>query len=362
MEKQKFTAIGLMSGTSMDGVDASLVVTDGGDDLSIKANYYLPYPPHFINALRGVLGGKGDIPAVEQELTALHIAAVKGLLSEAIAEASQVDVIGFHGHTILHDPKNKKTWQIGDAPKLAKETGIDVVHDFRGADVAAGGQGAPLAPVYHKLLAKNLAKPAVVLNIGGVANVTYIDEGGNLLAFDTGPGNALLNDWMKLQAGLEYDASGRMGKGGKADSGILAQYLAHSYFAAKPPKSLDRDQFNIDPIKHLSTADGAATLTAFTVQSILAAMSWLPAMPQSFLVVGGGRKNSFMMESLAAALSALNPHLAFYGEEEAAVQSDFIEAQAFAYMAVRSLKKLPISFPGTTGVAAPMTGGKLSKH
>lgn len=350
-------ALGLMSGTSLDGVDAALVRTDGVRVLEFGPFRTEPYEAAFRERLRGVLGGKGDVAGVERELTEIHAAAVRALLREA--GRKKADVIGFHGHTILHAPEARRTWQIGDGALLARATSIDVVHDFRSADVAAGGEGAPLAPVYHAALAAGLEQPVAVLNIGGVANVTWI--GGTaaepvLIAFDTGPGNALIDDWVRRHGGRLYDEDGALAAAGSADRAALARLLDHGYFGRRPPKSLDRDAFSIEPMAHLPAADGAATLTAFTAQAVARATAHFPAPPKRWLVTGGGRHNKTMMAALAAAVAGTVEPV-----ETARWNGDGLEAQAFAYLAVRSLRGLPLSFPGTTGVGRPLPGGVLRR-
>lgn len=350
-------ALGLMSGTSLDGIDAALVRTDGVRVQEFGPFLTRPYDATFRERLRAVLGGQGDVAGVERDLTEIHAAAVQALLREA--GARKADVIGFHGHTILHAPEARRTWQIGDGALLARRTGIDVVHDFRSADVAAGGEGAPLAPVYHAALAAELERPLAVLNIGGVANVTWIDgpaSAPNLIAFDTGPGNALIDDWVRRHDGRLYDVDGALAAAGQVDVDALARLLEHDYFGRTPPKSLDRDAFSTAPVSHLSAADGAATLAAFTVQAVARALSHFPAPPRRWLVTGGGRHNRTLMAALARALPGTVAPV-----ETARWNGDGLEAQAFAYLAVRSLRGLPLSYPGTTGVERPTAGGVLRR-
>ena len=350
-------ALGLMSGTSLDGVDAALVRTDGIRVLEFGPFRTESYDAAFRERLRATLGGRGDVAGVERDLTEIHAAAVKALLREAGRE--KADIIGFHGHTILHAPEARRTWQIGDGALLARQTGIDVVHDFRSADMAAGGEGAPLAPVYHAALASELERPLAVLNIGGVANVTWIDgppSAPNLLAFDTGPGNALVDDWVHRHDGRLYDADGAMAAAGRVDADALARLLDHDYFGRRPPKSLDRDAFSTAPVAKLSAPDGAATLTAFTAHAVARAVVHFPAPPRRWLVTGGGRHNKTLMAALAHVLpGAVEP------VEAARWNGDGLEAQAFAYLAVRSLRGLPLSFPGTTGAGRPTAGGVLRR-
>jgi anhydro-N-acetylmuramic acid kinase len=344
-----------MSGTSLDGIDAALVRTDGLARVETGAHLTVPYEPGFRERLRATLGGRGDVAAVERELTDLHGAAVAALLAAAGVAPGAVDLIGFHGHTILHDPDARRTWQIGDAARLAAHTGIPAVADFRTADVAAGGQGAPLVPLFHQALAAGLERPLAVLNLGGVGNVTWLGAGADhILAFDTGPGNALLDDWMLRRTGRPYDADGALAAAGRVDAAVLERLLAHPYFDAPAPKSLDRDAFDAGPVAALSDADGAATLAAFTAAAVARGLALMPEAPQRWLVTGGGRHNAAIMRALAARLPGrVGP------VEEVGWNGDALEAQAFAYLAVRSRRGLPLSLPGTTGVPAPQTGGRF---
>lgn len=359
MEKSTtHTVIGLMSGTSLDGVDAALMRTDGRDHIERLNFITIPYDDEMRSMIRRCLGRRADddgfVARMEMELTRAHAAAVDWLLSKAGRSPQDIDLIGFHGQTIAHDPTAKFTWQVGNGAMLARLTGIDVVNDFRSADVAAGGQGAPLIPLYHAALSSSLPKPAAILNIGGVANVTYIGADGEIIAFDTGPGNALLNDWVKKHLNREYDENGMLARQGRVNEDILGGWLSHPYFAKKPPKSLDRDAWDVNHISGSTAADGAATLTAFTVRAIAAARDHFPAPVKNWYVTGGGRHNALMMESLRAALSApVEP------VEKQGWNGDALEAEGFGWLAVRSVSGLPLSVPGTTGVPAPQTGGKF---
>lgn len=348
------TALGLMSGTSLDGIDAALIETDGRDSVRAGPATTVAYEAGFRRRLRALLSGEGEADEIERELTLLHAEAVHRLLDVAGLAAVGVDVVGFHGQTILHDPARRRTWQIGDGDLLARETGIPVVDDFRSADVAAGGQGAPLAPLYHAALSAGLDRPLAVLNLGGVGNVTWIGEGeGNLLAFDTGPANALLDDWVTRKTGASHDADGGLAKKGKVAREVLTALLDHPYFDAPPPKSLDRNAFDPAPVAGLTPEDGAATLLAFTVEAVARALAWLPAPPRHWLVTGGGRRNPVLMRALAERLETPVERV-----ETVSWDGDALEAQAFAYLAVRSLEGWPLSLPGTTGVAEPVTGGR----
>lgn len=356
MALQRFLTVGLMSGTSMDGIDAALVRTDGHGFVEPLGFIFTPYRRAFRDRLRAVLGGVGDVAGVEAELTDLHAEAVASLLRVQGVEASQVDLIGFHGHTILHAPDRRHTWQIGDGARLAAATGIDVVHDFRTADVKAGGQGAPLVPLYHQALAGDIDRPLAILNIGGVANITWLGEGPlDVVAFDTGPGNALIDDLVLSRTGEPYDDGGRIAGAGHVDDDLLARLLNHPYFAAKPPKSLDRDAWAKAAMTNLSTEDAAATLTAFTAETIIRALDHVPAKPKRWLICGGGRRNETLMWMLADRLDGV-PVAPVDGQ---GWNGDALEAEAFAYLAVRSRLGLALSLPGTTGVPEPMTGGRF---
>ena len=345
-------ALGLMSGTSLDGIDVGMIETDGREHVVAGPALTIPYSDGFRERLRSVLGGAGPVGAVEAELTALHAEAVEQFLERH--PASVIDLVGLHGHTILHRPAERRTWQLGDGAALAHRLGIDVVADFRSADVAAGGEGAPLAPLYHAALATALAKPLAVLNLGGVANVTWIGEAGDVLAFDTGPGNALIDDWVRRHTGAAADIGGVLAGAGCASEAHIARFLERPYFARKPPKSLDRDDFrDVAPVG-LSLEDGAATLTEMTAATVAAARRHFPAPAREWLVCGGGRHNPALMTALGRSLDApVRP------VEAVGWNGDALEAQAFAYLAVRAAAGLPLSLPSTTGVPRPICGGRL---
>lgn len=356
-------AIGLMSGTSLDGIDAALLTTDGETIAATGPACTLPYPGSFRSRLRGLLGRQpaddGDDRAVIEELTDRHAEAVRTLLAEAGLPAADIDVVGFHGQTVLHRPAKRQTVQIGCGQRLADALDIPVVTGFRTADVAAGGQGAPLVPLYHAALAPGLPRPLAVLNIGGVANVTWIGDDGAkppLLAFDTGPGNALLDDFMSAHAGQPFDADGALAASGHIDGARVMAWLRQPWFRRPPPKSIDRDDFRfaLDVVAGMPVADAAATLTAFTARSAAFALLLLPEAPRRWLVCGGGRHNRLLMTLLTDYLGA-----PVEAVEAAGWRGDFIEAEAFAFLAVRSCRGLPLTLPSTTGVPQPLTGGTL---
>lgn len=350
-------ALGLMSGTSCDGVDAALIETDGEGIARLGPGLSLPYPPAFRAKLRAALGDAAGGQALADELTAFHLQAVRQLLATWDARCP-VALIGFHGQTILHEPALGRTLQIGDAASLARDSGIDTVADFRSADMRAGGQGAPLAPLYHAALARALDHPIAVLNIGGVANVTWIGAaaetlaGSQILAFDTGPGNAPIDDWASRHLGRPVDRDGALAAAGQVAGSVLAELLSAPYFQAPAPKSLDRNGFDLTAVDKLSAADGAATLTAFSAAAVALGAKHFPAPARRWLVCGGGRHNPTLMRELTTRLGCpVEPC------EAVGWQGDLLEAQAFGFLAVRSRRGLPLSLPGTTGAKAPTSGG-----
>lgn len=357
-----YTAIGLMSGTSLDGVDAALLETDGYGHVKPLSFVSRAYDAKTRMAIRKVLGRQdrdhADVIEASELLTRRHADVVAALLQSAHMKPRQVDVIGFHGQTIYHAPDQGVTVQIGDAALLAAETGLNVVHDFRSADVRAGGQGAPFLPLYHqaRVQAGGLKLPAAILNIGGVANVTWIGgtSAEEILAFDTGPGNALMDDFIKKRTGRDYDDDGALARIGMVDKAVLEQFLASPYFEEAIPKSLDRDHWSADLVHGLSDADGLATLAECTARAAAKALQVMPLAPETWYVTGGGRKNSHLMDRLRHILRTPVESV-----DDLGWNGDAIEAEGFAYLAVRSLLGEPLSVPGTTGVPEPQTGGVL---
>lgn len=348
-----------MSGTSVDGIDVALIETDGAQSVQRLASLAKDYQGKTQDLLKSCLGRENYQRAVAREaerlMTLEHAAAVRELLAQENLKPQDVDVIGFHGQTLYHAPEQRITVQIGDGGLLASETGIAVICDFRTNDVAAGGQGAPLLPLYHQALAVQggLERPLLVMNLGGVANITYIDD-YDLYAFDTGPANALMDDYVQARTGEKYDNAGQLASRGKVDETLLQVWLAHPYFKAPYPKSLDRNAWDVKDVAGLSLEDGLATLAAFTVQSAARGLELLPKNVRRVLVTGGGRHNRTLMDQLSMALD-----IEVEPVEAAGWDGDCMEAEGFAYLAVRSLLKKPISVPSTTGVARPMTGGTL---
>lgn len=358
-------AIGLMSGTSLDGVDVAMIETDGERVTAFGPSGYRPYAEAERALLRQALSDAvgmtdrnarpGMLAEAERVVTEAHAEAVEAFLSRQGIAPGTVDLVGFHGQTVLHRPADRLTVQIGDGEALAERLDLPVIYDMRAADVAAGGQGAPLVPVYHRALARGLDRngPLIVVNIGGVSNITYIDGDDVLIACDTGPGNALLDDFVLQKTGQPFDANGALAAQGQVDEAWVAQALQYPFFSAAPPKSLDRNHFAALRVDGKSPTDGAATLTAFTATSIAAIAPLLPSQPRAFIVAGGGARNPTLLAMLRDRVAPASVD----GADALGWSADAMEAQAFAFLAVRSVRQLPLTFPGTTGVAAAITGG-----
>jgi anhydro-N-acetylmuramic acid kinase len=355
------TAIGAISGTSMDGIDVALIRSDGEARLEAGPGATYPYPDAVSRALREVVAdparAAGPLAELEAAVTDAHVAAVERFLSDFAVDRRKVEVVGLHGQTVLHRPRERFTRQLCDGARAAAALAIDVVSDFRSADVAAGGEGAPLAPLYHAAMCAALDKPAMVLNWGGVGNVTYLGPSGEIVAFDTGPANALIDDFVARRLGANRDEDGRLAAAGRADGRIVAALMRDRYFDRPPPKSLDRNHFHAAAraVERLSDADGAATLAAFTIEATAAAARVFAVAPTRWLVCGGGRLNPTLMKGLAARLAARVEPIEAIGFD-----GDVVEAQCFAYLALRSLAGLSISLPTTTGAPRPLTGGRFS--
>ena len=363
------TAIGLMSGTSLDGVDVALIETDGRRVQALGPAGYRPYTEPERRLLREALTEAVHLPRrdarpgvlgeAERAVTLAHAEAVKAFTAQHHLSSADIDIVGFHGQTVLHRPEKRMTVQIGDAAALAKAIHIPVMHDFRAADVAAGGQGAPFVPVYHRALAQSLERegPIAVVNIGGVSNITYIDGADTLIACDTGPGNALLDDFVYRTTGQPFDHDGRLAAQGRVNVVWVARTLAQPFFVRRPPKSLDRNDFAHVDLPEMPPADGAATLTAFTAGAIAKIVPLLPKPPKTWIICGGGARNFTMMRMLREKLQPATVEAA----DVLGWSADAIEAQAFGFLAARGLKGLPLSYPATTGVPMPMTGGIIAR-
>lgn len=367
------TAIGLMSGTSLDGIDVALLRTDGEDVVERGPSMGRSYDAAFRRRLQGALetakaiGERGERPGdlaeIERELTLRHAEAVRAFLAENNLKSADIDIVGFHGQTVLHRPNLGLTVQLGDGDLLARETGIDVIYDMRANDMAHGGQGAPLIPAYHAALATGLfrasGKAVVFVNIGGISNITFVGSGGEIVAYDSGPGNTLIDQWVEVHAGIPYDQGGMIASEGQVDAGLAERYLSHAFFTDTVRRSLDRNDFRPPEGAEASLEDGARTLAHVTAAAILRSARHLPERPKLYVVCGGGRLNPVIMDDLAALAGSEGAEVV--AAEAVDLDGDSMEAEAWAYLAVRSLRGLPLTFPGTTGVTAPVTGGLLRK-
>jgi anhydro-N-acetylmuramic acid kinase len=354
------TAIGSISGTSMDGIDVSILETDGDAVVEPGAGRTYHYDPALRRALLDLIANpevaeREPLADLEAAVTDAHANAIAAFMRDHDVARERVGLVGLHGQTVFHRPERRFTRQLGEGARVAAQLGIDVVNRFRHADVAAGGEGAPFAPLYHRALAARLPHPLMVLNLGGVGNVTFID-GDTCIAFDTGPASALLDDFVLRRRGIPFDDGGKLASSGAVDKGVLAELMRNPYFDRPAPKSLDRQDFHARAkiVERLSDADGAATLAAFTVESVAVALRHVPAAPKRWLVTGGGRHNATFMRLLSERLGvAVEP------VEAVGWNGDFIEAQCFGYLAVRSRRGLPLSLPTTTGVPRPLSGGEF---
>jgi len=364
------TAIGLMSGTSLDGIDVALVRTDGEAVVERGPSMGRPYDAAFRRRLQAALetakaiGERserpGDLAEIERELTLRHGEAVRAFLAANDLKPSDIDVIGFHGQTVLHRPNAGLTVQLGDGALLAREAGIDVVYDMRANDMVHGGQGAPLIPAYHAALAAGLSGKAVVfVNIGGISNITFIGSDGGIVAFDSGPGNTLIDQWVEAHAGIPYDQGGMIASEGRVDADLAERYLGHAFFTDPVRRSLDRNDFRPPEGAEANLEDGARTLAHVTAAAILRSVRHLPERPKLYVVCGGGRLNRVIMGDLAALAEVEGAEVV--AAEAVDLNGDSMEAEAWGYLAVRSLRGLPLTFPATTGVRAPVSGGLLRK-
>ena len=369
--KQSGWALGLMSGMSLDGIDAALIRTDGSQIFEFGPTLFVPFEPLLRQNLGSILGAmpsEARVMPIVHDYTRANIDCVQALLATSGFKPDEITVIGFHGQALWHKSRRVHgvgaTCQVGDAAWLARATGIRVVHQFRLADIEAGGEGAPLVPIYHKALMEHHPEPVMCVNIGGIANVTWIGLAMNghrqMKAFDVGPGNTLIDQWMMSQLSLPCDKGGECALKGAVDRQSLEQMVAQSSFDQSPPKSFDRLNFAMGPVSHLGLEDGAATLTQLTVEGIVSSINFVPVIPQSWIMMGGGRHNQAILKALQERLlTLLGADVKVKTAEKMGLRGDFIEAEAFAYLAMRHLNGLPLSFPSTTGAKAPTCGGQL---
>jgi len=366
--KKLITAIGLMSGTSCDGIDVSVVESDGEDELNSIGDYFSPYEEKTrfrirnlkekIEKVSDLEDNKNEINDLEKEITFLHSRAINLLLEKFKINKSEINLAGFHGHTIFHSFHNKKSKQLGDGQALSELTGLNIIYNFRENDLKNGGQGAPLVPIFHKLLQKKLKlkMPVVFINIGGISNLTYLDKNDEMVSFDSGPGNFLIDKLLQLNSNnkIQFDKNGEIAFKGKINKNILDSYLNDSYYNLLPPKSLDVNNFNLSFSRGLSLEDSITTLSELTALTIVNSLNFFSNKPGEIILCGGGRKNKYIYERIKK-ISKISTLII----DDYQVNGDFIESQAFAYMAIRSFLKKPITFTKTTGVSKPMTGGQL---
>lgn len=365
-------ALGLMSGTSMDGIDLAMLATDGEAEVRRGSSMMVPYAPDLreriekaldlARSLEEPLPLPESLTKLQRDITQAHIAAVQAFLERFDLDSDAVDLIGFHGQTILHRPEHALTIQLGDGQAMADALGIPVIYDLRQADLQAGGQGAPLVPVYHAALAALLPDelqamhPKVFVNIGGISNLTFIDQDGTLMATDAGPGNALIDQWMQSEAGIPYDAGGRIGGEGSISQSIAGRYLAAPFFDKPMPKSLDRLDFPPLVSGEAELSDGARTLCYVSAAAIIKSLEAMPVMPALMILCGGGRHNQGIVGDLKKLVSLHDSKV--IPAEEGGLDGDAMEAEAWAYLAVRAKKGLPITYPATTGCREPTSGGR----
>ena len=355
-------ALGAISGTSVDAIDIAVIETDGQASVRPVSGASLPWPETARAAVLAFLAddpsraGTEPLDALETLVTDAFAGAIAAFMAGRGIAARDIDVIGLHGQTVWHRPAARVTRQLGRGSALARRLGVAVVDGFRLADVVAGGQGAPLAPLYHAARAASLERPLAVLNLGGVGNVTWLGEAGDILAFDTGPGSALMDDVARARLGLDFDRDGAIAARGTVRTPALAAAMTSPYLSKMPPKSLDRNEFHgaLEGLEDAAPADAMATLAALTVGTVAAARVHFPALPRRWLVCGGGRRNTWLMAQMRSALGVPVEPVEAVGWD-----GDLLEAECFAYLAVRSLQGLPLSLPGTTGAPRPMPGGLL---
>jgi anhydro-N-acetylmuramic acid kinase len=368
--KKLITSIGLMSGTSCDGIDASIIQSDGEDELNSIGDYFSPYEEKTRSRIRKLKekiekildleDNKNEITYLEKEITFLHSRAIDLLLEKYKINNSKIALVGFHGHTIFHSFRDKKSKQLGDGKVLSRLSGLNIVYNFRENDLKNGGQGAPLVPIYHKLLKKKLQlkMPVVFVNIGGISNVTYLDTNDEMVSFDSGPGNFLIDKLLQLKSKdeIQFDKNGEIAFRGKVDKNTLHSYLNNSYYSSLPPKSLDVNNFNLDFVKSLSLEDAITTLSELTALTVVNSLNLFLNKPRKIILCGGGRKNKYIYERINKI-----SNISTLSIDEYNINGDFVESQAFAYLAIRSFLKKAITFAKTTGVLKPTTGGKLIK-
>ena len=364
------TSIGLMSGTSSDGIDASIIKSDGENELHFVGNQFLPYDKKIKLKLRGLKEkinlftdlekNKLEINTLEREITLLHAKIINLILKKYEMDKFEINLVGFHGHTIFHNFKEKKTKQLGNGKLLSQLTRLNVINNFRENDIKNGGQGAPLVPIFHKLIQTKLKlkMPLLFVNIGGISNLTYLNKDQEMVSLDTGPGNFLIDKILQIKSKnkIEFDKDGKIAFSGTVDKNILDRFLSDPFYNSLPPKSLDVNDFNLSPLRGLDLKDSVATLSELTSLTVFNALNFFNSKPKEIILCGGGKKNKYISERIKKLSNILTNNI-----DEYKMNGDFIESQAFAYLAIRSLLKKPISFPKTTGVSKPSCGGDFIK-
>lgn len=354
--------LGLMAGTSLDGIKASLILTDGVDLNLVKYARKFLFPDNLRQQIRGILGKKDSVAAektaidnVEKEFTLFLLQIILEIKNEC---GEQIELVGLEGPTICHEPENNFTYQLGKGKILAQKSRFKVVTHFHNADILNGGQGSPITASYYDALARNIDKPAVFINVGGISSINWIGHYGEISAFDCGPGNALIDDWMLKHGGILMDYNGKCAALGTVHEKIVSNMLKHNFFAKYPPKSIDRNDFN-DKVEHLeglSLEDGAATATAFVAEAIAYSLAlYLPELPVQAILCGGGAANPTLVRFIRQRLKNMDIETVLPEDIDLKISN----AQAIAFLAARRLYSLPITFPGTTGVQAPMPGGEI---
>lgn len=367
-----YTAVGLMSGTSGDGIDASIIQSDGEKRINIVSNHYCEYEDEIKNeiiALKRKINNPKDLKTwsneidfLEKKITVLHINFVLKILKETknLEAYNGVDVLGFHGQTIYHNANEKISKQMGDGLLLSKSTRLNTVFNFRRKDLLNGGQGAPLTPIYHKLIYENLnlSYPVAFVNIGGISNITFISKENKIISFDSGPGNILIDRFIQNKSNdkIKYDKDGEIALKGNYNEILLENYLNNPFFEIEPPKTLDTNDFSLSIIRGLTFENSVTTLSELTARTIVDSLNFLKQKPKKIILCGGGRKNKFLFNRIKN-LSKIET----ISIDEERIDGDFVESQAFAYLAVRTLTEKPISFPETTGVKFPCVCGELIK-
>lgn len=357
----------------MDGIDIAIVKTDGVAKIETGPSLFVPYEAAFrrhietsLETAKAIVKREdrpGDLADLEYEITLRHARAVETFLATPAGAWGKPEVIGFHGQTVLHRPQAGVTVQLGDGALLARELGLQVVYDMRANDMAHGGQGAPLVPAYHAALARSLPEPyrgrypAVFVNVGGISNITYVPETGDPVAFDTGPGNTLIDQWVSHEGGVPFDAGGAIASEGGVVISVVDRYLQAPFFEKAGPKSLDRNDFTLDLVKGLELSDGARTLAAVSAEAILKSAEHMPEKPKLWIVCGGGRKNPHIVNDMRTGAEKAGAEVIV--AEDAGLDGDATEAEAWAFLAVRSLRGLPLTFPTTTGCREAVSGGVL---